>query len=375
MSVSTPTYMNTIQRWSAVSSQTAQPAAPQPAPRLTGLIGPAFMPAIVRDRISLQTPIHVPQAIPTSLPALTAAPSSAPAAPSFLTMGSGGAAVTHVQQRLNVWGYNVGRPDGDYGKITFNQVKNFQRNQGLPVDGKVGNQTLTALNRTPAPPPAATTLDALRSGKAQLISGSQGAAVEHVQERLKVWGYNIGRSDGDYGVKTTEAVKQFQQARGIQANGRVGQQTLTALETTPVRATALGGSALGVTTLGANSDSLKLARTAQREAARRDTVGWCYSGVATAVSRALGVELYGKSAWQASPILARSDDFREIRSVRPKDLPKLPAGAIVVWGKTAASPHGHISVALGNGREASDHIDEQRTQLRGHTNFRVFMPA
>ncbi|MCA9552485.1 MAG: single-stranded DNA-binding protein [Myxococcales bacterium] len=47
---------------------------------------------------------------------------------------------------------------------------------------------------------------------------------------------------------------------------------------------------------------------------------------------------------------------------------------IVVWGKTAASPHGHISVALGDGREASDHIQSQITSLRGATNYRVFIP-
>lgn len=378
MTVASPTHLSHIQNWSAVSQRTAQ-AQPQPL-RLTGLIGPAYMTQMARDRISLDPIQPAPKAIPTSLPALNAAvpvptarPATAAASTSFLTMGAKGAAVEHIQQRLNTWGYNVGRADGDYGNITFNQVRNFQRDQGLPVDGKVGNQTLGALNRTPVAKPAAPapTLDALRSGRAQLTQGSEGAAVEHVQERLKVWGYNIGRVDGDYGKNTFNAVKQFQQARGIEVNGRVGQTTLNALNQTPIRATAMSMAAVGPAT----SDGVKLARAAQRIATIRDTVGWCYSGVADAVAKALGVQLYGNSAYQASSILARSDDFEEVRSIRAKDLPKLPAGAVVVWGKTSVSPHGHISVALGNGNEASDHIDEQRTQLRGHTNFRVFMPV
>ncbi|MBT6176540.1 MAG: peptidoglycan-binding protein [Deltaproteobacteria bacterium] len=53
----------------------------------------------------------------------------------------------------------------------------------------------------------------------------------------------------------------------------------------------------------------------------------------------------------------------------------LTPDGVVVWGRTGVSPHGHISIALGDGREASDHIDVQRTQLRGHTNVRVFMPS
>ena len=76
----------------------------------------------------------------------------------------------------------------------------------------------------------------------------------------------------------------------------------------------------------------------------------------------------------AADQLARHPGFKEIR-VGASQLRDLPAGAVVVWGRTGVSPHGHISIALGDGREASDHVDVQRTQLRGHTNVRVFMPS
>ena len=55
-------------------------------------------------------------------------------------------------------------------------------------------------------------------------------------------------------------------------------------------------------------------------------------------------------------------------------MPSLPAGSIVVWGKTDKSPNGHISISSGDGKEYSDHVEVQRTNLRGYTNFRVFMP-
>jgi len=85
------------------------------------------------------------------------------------------------------------------------------------------------------------------------------------------------------------------------------------------------------------------------------------------------VHLHGASAYMAADQLARSAKFREVQ-VPSRELGKLPAGAIVVWGKTGRSPHGHISVALGDGREASDHIARQKTSLRGYTNARVFLP-
>jgi hypothetical protein len=85
------------------------------------------------------------------------------------------------------------------------------------------------------------------------------------------------------------------------------------------------------------------------------------------------VQLTGGSAYQAADQLARSDRFREV-SVSPDQLRSLPPGAVVVWGRTDRSPHGHISVALGNGQEASDHIQTQMTSLRGAQNYRVFVP-
>ena len=101
----------------------------------------------------------------------------------------------------------------------------------------------------------------------------------------------------------------------------------------------------------------------------------CYHYVKDAVTPVFGSFLTGGSAYMAADQLAsRTSQFTEIKGLTSSQLPHLPAGAIVVWGKTTASPHGHISVALGNGKEASDHVSNQITSLRGASNFRVFMP-
>lgn len=98
--------------------------------------------------------------------------------------------------------------------------------------------------------------------------------------------------------------------------------------------------------------------------------GYCYKWVGQAL-RKFGVNVSGASAYMGADQLARNPKFREI-SVKPQDLPKLPAGAVVVWNKGSGHPHGHISIALGNGKEASDKIRNQITNYG--TSVRVFIP-
>ena len=61
-------------------------------------------------------------------------------------------------------------------------------------------------------------------------------------------------------------------------------------------------------------------------------------------------------------------------NVPAKEMKELAAGAIVIWGKSSVKHKGSISVALGNGQQANDHDEDQRTELNGYANFRVFMP-
>ncbi len=105
-------------------------------------------------------------------------------------------------------------------------------------------------------------------------------------------------------------------------------------------------------------------------ASRRNTVGYCYNAAADAIEAIVGRFLWGASAYLAADQLAAHPRFTE---VSVDDLRTLPAGAIVVWGR-GSSAHGHISIALGDGREASDHIASQMTYHYGGARARVFYP-
>lgn len=73
-----------------------------------------------------------------------------------LYWGSSGSDVTKVQAQLNRWGYYNGPIDGYYSGATFRAVKEFQRKNGLQVDGVVGPRTWAALG-LPAARKAGTT--------------------------------------------------------------------------------------------------------------------------------------------------------------------------------------------------------------------------
>lgn len=58
-----------------------------------------------------------------------------------------------------------------------------------------------------------------------LQKGSADPAVRDLQAALKALGYNPGPIDGVFGATTEAAVKAFQQAKGISADGVVGKVT------------------------------------------------------------------------------------------------------------------------------------------------------
>lgn len=62
-----------------------------------------------------------------------------------LMFGKVGEDVKDLQIKLNQWGYSIGAPDGIYGKGTERAVIEFQKDQGLVIDGIAGKSTINKL--------------------------------------------------------------------------------------------------------------------------------------------------------------------------------------------------------------------------------------
>lgn len=119
--------------------------------------------------------------------------------------------------------------------------------------------------------------------------------------------------------------------------------------------------------------SARLANTAYSTANTRNTVGMCYRGVKDALIRANldDGSLSGRSAYQAYSQLKNDENFTEVK-VGKNELKNLPAGCLIVWDASEGHPHGHITTTLGNGKEASDHI--QNVIIRD-AKYAVFVPT
>ena len=78
-----------------------------------------------------------------------------------LTLGSRGSAVSQLQQDLTGLGFYTNSIDGSFGPKTQGAVMNFQKSQGLKVDGLVGPITKATLNAAltgiGSPPPVPVT--------------------------------------------------------------------------------------------------------------------------------------------------------------------------------------------------------------------------
>lgn len=122
---------------------------------------------------------------------------------------------------------------------------------------------------------------------------------------------------------------------------------------------------------GSNASMTRLAQLADNEVRTNPgRGGQCFNRVANSLDK-MGIRLSGNSAYMAADQLARHPKVQEIQVSR-EQLSSLPPGAIVVWDKCKRNQHGHISVSLGGGREASCIYRKQLTNYG--PRFRVFIP-
>ena len=152
--------------------------------------------------------------------------------------GDKNASVKAVQERLKELGYYKSTCDGNFGNVTVNAVKAFQKKNGLTQDGKVTEATLKKMNSASAIAANGKAVNATEDKKEEtkddgtLKKGAKGSEVKKLQQRLKELGYYKSTCDSEYGNVTVSAVKAFQKKNGLTADGVAGASTLKKLYST-----------------------------------------------------------------------------------------------------------------------------------------------
>ncbi|RYL94394.1 peptidoglycan-binding protein [Sporolactobacillus sp. THM7-4] len=127
--------------------------------------------------------------------------------------------VVTLQSYLKTTGdYPYMKPTGFFGSSTEKAVKQFQKENGLVVDGLVGKQTKRKL------------VSVVHRNMDMIALGSTGEDVRYLQGHLKRNGFYAGALDGRFGHLTQRAVINLQTEARIKVDGIVGPQTWGSIE-------------------------------------------------------------------------------------------------------------------------------------------------
>lgn len=149
--------------------------------------------------------------------------------PDFIREGTEHWVMADIQERLMELDFmDWDEPTTYFGEGTKAAVIKFQRQNELTQDGVIGPDTLALLMS-----------DGAKSYAAK--KGDSGADIESIQWRLYQLGYVASRDmvTGNFGDKTEEAVKKFQEINGIAIDGTVGHQTYNLIYSEDVKANIL----------------------------------------------------------------------------------------------------------------------------------------
>lgn len=244
-----------------------------------GIAGKETYAILFSDAALAKGTTPTPEATETPAPETTEAAAAASDNWPTLRKNDSGDNVAQLQEALIQLGYLSGTADGNYGTATVSAVKEFQKANGLTEDGTAGEETQKVLYggkakaKAKATAAAATTKETEETEDSDVLKiGSKGSDVKELQKMLIQLGYLSGKADGIYGDNTADAVKAFQRASKLTADGVAGEKTLSKLESASNSASASSSTTTTTTTTTSTSSNTKISASSVQYASWYDTV-------------------------------------------------------------------------------------------------------
>ena len=142
-----------------------------------------------------------------------------------------------IQEKLIEKNYGIGecKADGIYGNSTFNAVKQFHKDNNLKVDGIAGPETQRALfNKSNSGGNGTPSVSDIGKYIIQeyYINSKTNKGIRNIQNALYTLGYNIGSSgaDGIFGQNTRNSIIKFQSDHGLEQNGLIDLLTIITIK-------------------------------------------------------------------------------------------------------------------------------------------------
>jgi len=132
---------------------------------------------------------------------------------------AGSSSIAALQVALQVHGFYPAAVDGVEGPLTTTGLTNLQRVKGLPVTGRLGPKTRSALGPLGRP----------LLGQRELAVGAVGWDVSSLEFRLIPYGLDRKAVDGRFTAATAAALARFQAKKRLAADGIAGKLTYQAL--------------------------------------------------------------------------------------------------------------------------------------------------
>ncbi|NQT75209.1 MAG: peptidoglycan-binding protein [Candidatus Omnitrophica bacterium] len=138
--------------------------------------------------------------------------------------------VNEVQVVLADLGYDTGNTDGRMGQKTREAIKTFQESIGLKNTGYIDMNTWRRIEDIMRANEKRDLDDSYKIEVRSAYSEEQekkeaSVTTKEIQIALKNAGFDPGTADGKLGPRTQQAVKEFQRAKGLKVDGKVGPKT------------------------------------------------------------------------------------------------------------------------------------------------------